>query len=112
MPDGAPTDPAKWSDVSWLGTAPGADGVAGLGDRQLAAAVTALRERVAGRPWPRVGADPSAETTTTETLHRAQSYRERLARELEATDRRIKELEDSLAHPKSAPTSSGADDGK
>ncbi|MBL9148771.1 MAG: S41 family peptidase [Phycisphaerae bacterium] len=111
MPDGAPTDPAKWSDLAWLAAAPGTDGVTGLGDRQLAAAVTALRDRVSGRPWPRVGADPSAEMTTTETLHRAQSYRERLARELEATDKRIKELEESLAKPAATPSHSASDAG-
>ncbi len=93
LPDGKPTDPARWADPAWVEAAPGDDGVAGLGDRQLAAAMRALRERIAGREWPRVGDDPGSATTASDELRRQIAYRERLAREMENVERRIGELE-------------------
>ncbi len=92
IPDGKPTDPAKWADPAWIAAAPGERGETGLGDLQLAAAVTALREKLGGGKWPRVGDDPGATATVSDELQRARGYRDRLVKELEATDKRIAEL--------------------
>lgn len=92
IPDGKPTDPAKWSDPAWIAAAPGESGETGLGDLQLAAAVTALRTQLTEGTWPRVGDDAGASATVSDELQRARGYRDRLVKELEATDKRIAEL--------------------
>jgi carboxyl-terminal processing protease len=92
IPDGMPAEPSKWSDPAWVAAAPGEKNAEGLGDLQLAAAMTALRGMLAEGQWPRVGDDPGAQATVSDELQRARSYRERLIRELEATDKRIAEL--------------------
>lgn len=92
IPDGKPTDPTKWSDAEWIAHAPGEANADGLGDLQLAAAVTSLRGLLAKGEWTRVGGEAGAEAAATDELARAQGYRQRLIRELEATDKRIAEL--------------------
>ncbi len=92
IPDGAPGDPSRWSDPAWIAATPGAAGAEGVGDLQLAGAVTALRGYLADGAWPRVGDDPGARATVSDELQRARSYRDRLIRELELTDERIAEL--------------------
>ena len=108
IPDGKPTDPAKWADPAWIAAAPGEKNEDGLGDLQLAAAVTALRGVLADGSWPRVGDDPGATATVSDELQRVRGYRERLIRELEATDKRIAELADGEANPLKGPPSGHA----
>ncbi|MDZ4832138.1 MAG: S41 family peptidase [Phycisphaerae bacterium] len=93
IPDGKPTEPAKWSNPAWIGAAPGDDGASGVGDVQLAAALTALQTKLAGAEWPRVGGDAGAQAAASDELRRAVAYRDRLERELEATEKRIGDLE-------------------
>ncbi len=97
IPGGTPTDPGRWADPEWVKSAPGEDGADGIGDPQLAAAMSALRERIAGNEWPRVGDDPGASASASDELRRARSYRERLVAEMRATEKRIGELEDVAA---------------
>jgi hypothetical protein len=92
IPDGRPTDPARWADPAWIAAAPGESAAEGLGDLQLAGAVTALRTYLADGTWPRVGDDPGEQATVSDELQRIRSYRDRLVRELELTDARIAEL--------------------
>ncbi|MFO0828545.1 MAG: S41 family peptidase [Phycisphaerales bacterium] len=93
IPDGKPTTPERWADPAWVGAAPGEDGTSGVGDLQLAGAMTALRAKLAGNEWPRIGDDAGAQSAANDELRRARAYRERLERELEATNDRIEELE-------------------
>lgn len=88
---------ARWDDPDWIAAAPGEDGTGGAGDPQLAAALRALQAHLdtggpQGGSWPRVGEDPTPDTVASDELRRQLDARERLARELEALDRRIDEL--------------------
>jgi len=98
IPGALAADPTRWADPDWISAAPGDEGTDGAGDRQLAAAMTALQAKLAGKDWPRVGDDPGATASASDELTRARTYRERLLNEIEATDKRIGELEAVVEH--------------
>jgi carboxyl-terminal processing protease len=97
VPGSAPAEPTRFADPLWLAAEPGETGADGLADPQLAAALTALQERLAGRAWPRVGEDPSNAATAGDELERARAYRKRLERELDSVATRIEDLEREAA---------------
>jgi len=53
----------------------------------------ALSDHLAGGDWPRVGDDPTPELVASGELAEQIAFRERLRRELDATEARIRELE-------------------
>ena len=83
--DDAEVEPADFADPTWVEET--------LGDPQLAAAMRALSAHLAGGDWPRVGDDPSPELVARGELAEQIAFRERLRRELDATEARIRELE-------------------
>ncbi len=95
--ESAESEPADFADPDWVENT--------LGDPQLAAAMRALTTHLAGGDWPRVGDDPSPELVARGELAEQMAFRERLRKELDATDARIRELEAKAA------TESDTDDG-
>jgi hypothetical protein len=88
---------ARWSDPDWISAPSGDDGMSGVSDPQLAAALRALQSHLdsggsRGGAWPRVGDDPTPDSLAADELRRQLEARERLARDLESLDRRIAEL--------------------
>jgi carboxyl-terminal processing protease len=73
-----------WADPHWIRET--------VRDVQLAAALDALRARVAGEDWPRVGDDSGAAPALTGELEDAIEVRNRLAEELARADARFLEL--------------------
>ncbi len=72
-------------------------------DPQLSAAIRALQDRLDGRPWPRVGDDPSVEAQRTSELAEQIDYRKRLLEELETTEAKIRDLESGVAPATESP---------
>ncbi len=84
----------KWGEASWV--------LARLRDKQLAAAVEALRSKQKSGEWPEVGGvEPQKEAAHGEA-RRLQQVRERLLREMDRVDRRLLALEDGGATPEPA----------
>ncbi|MBC01826.1 MAG: hypothetical protein CMJ34_00780 [Phycisphaerae bacterium] len=75
----------RFDDAAWIRDA--------LEDPQLAAALTALRTRLDGEEWPRVGGDPSIDIIREGELKAQRDYRDRLAEELATVERKIRDLE-------------------
>lgn len=75
----------RWSDLSWLRES--------LGDLQLAAAIGALRAKLATGEWIAVGDDSSSVTVAADELRNQIEFRRRLMQELEAVEARIARLE-------------------
>lgn len=92
LPLDQPADTSRFNDPEWIARDPGESKSEGLGDPQLAAALTALQGYLDGGVWPRVGDDPTPATVAGDELRRQEAYRTRLARELEAVERRIADL--------------------
>jgi len=82
-------DGQRWSDHAWI--------LDHLKDRQLSAAVKALRLRLAGDTWVPTGADAPAGTLELAELLREQRRYELLERELDRVARRIDTLEAASA---------------
>jgi carboxyl-terminal processing protease len=109
IPDGGPSESARWADPAWIAAPSGENGAEGLGDLQLAGALTALRTHLDEGTWPRVGDDPGTQATVSDELQRARGFRDRLLRALEETDARIAELaEYEASSPRSDLSGGGA----
>lgn len=79
----------NWGEASWV--------LARLKDKQLAAAVEALRAKQTTGEWPEVGGvEPKQEAVHGEA-RRLEQVRERLLREMERVDRRLAALEEAGA---------------
>ena len=91
----------RFDDPEWIDST--------LNDPQLAAAVTALRAKIAGEEWPRVGADPSAAAVLTGELKTQTAYRDRLREELASVEERIQELESGADDAGTTEPESGTD---
>lgn len=87
--------PPRFDDPEWIEST--------LNDPQLAAAVTALRAKIEGKDWPRVGEDPSPEAVLAGELKTQTAYRDRLREELASVEERIEELESSPADDEPEP---------
>lgn len=90
---GGGEDEPRWSDPDWIETS--------LKDKQLAAAVRAMRERLASGQWKPVSeavasAEDQAEQVSSTELRNLQLGRERMLRELARIERRIETLESTL----------------
>jgi hypothetical protein len=104
-------NPPRPDDPAWIAKGgPVDDPASGLGDRQLAAAVTALRAKVDTGTWPeRVdGSDEDGvqAAAVDDELLETVAYRERLERELATVEERIRNLEaarDRAANPAPEP---------
>ena len=83
----------RWGDSAWLRES--------LGDLQLAAAIEALKARLAGGDWIAVGDDSSEITVAADELRNQIEFRRRLLRELESVEARIARLEGRAAPPES-----------
>ncbi len=75
-----------WADPEWI--------LATLKDKQLSAAVAAIRGVLSDGQWPVVGEEPTAETLQMAALRAEERRYELLARELERSQRRIDALTD------------------
>jgi carboxyl-terminal processing protease len=106
---GGPVDPAnppRFDDPAWIarGGSP-SDPASGLGDRQLAAAVVALRAKLDSGAWPERVDESDGEgaqaAAVDDELLETLAYRERLERELTGVEERIRSLE--AARERAAP---------
>jgi len=93
-----PANPPRPDDPAWIARGgPADDPASGLGDRQLAAAVTALRARIDSGEWPASvdgsDADGVQAAAVDDELLETVAYRERLERELRTVEERIRSLE-------------------
>ena len=92
----APTGPdaPQWNNPDWILTH--------LKDKQLAAAVDAIRLRLDSGDWTPTGETRPPESIAQAELNRLQQSRERITRELARVDRRIDTLSRGVAVPKNA----------
>lgn len=92
-------DAPRWADPDWIETS--------LKDKQLALAVRAMHDRIAGGEWKPVSDEIPPEqqpgTITATELRNLELGRERMLRELARIDRRIETLESTLAGDEVAP---------
>ncbi len=90
----AADDGSQWDKPEWILTH--------LKDKQLAAAVGALRTRLDQGKWVPVGDTAAPESLAQGELRRLQQARERLAREVSRTDKRIETLSKGVNPGKTA----------
>ena len=82
--DGSGEEP-RFADPEWIRES--------MADPQLAAAMDALKARLAGEAWPSVGGSPSNDQVRAGELKAQRSYRDRLQEELATVERKILDLE-------------------
>ncbi|HMN95434.1 MAG TPA: S41 family peptidase [Phycisphaerales bacterium] len=93
--DAAEEDRARWDDPAWIESA--------LSDRQLAAALTALRHRIDHGAFVAVGEGAGDDASRRDELERARSRRARLMEQLAEIDRMLSSMEAAEAPSSAAP---------
>lgn len=78
-------DTQRCADAQWIEE--------NLMDPQLAAALTAVQARVDGKDWPQVGGENPTQVAFDESLQRTIENRNRLQREVQRLEKRIRELQ-------------------
>jgi carboxyl-terminal processing protease len=106
-----PANPPRPDDPAWIARGgPVEDPASGLGDPQLAAAVTALRAKIDSGEWPaRIdGSDEDGlqAAAVDDELLESIAYRERLEREMKTVEERIRDLEKARDEATAAPAGS------
>ena len=91
----------RFDDAEWIRES--------LEDPQLAAAMDALKARLDGQEWPKVGGDPSNEIVREGELKAQRSYRERLQEELATVEQKIRDLESGQAPESDPEAETGSD---
>jgi carboxyl-terminal processing protease len=82
-PDG-PGDPASFDDPQWIGTT--------LKDTQLAAALRALRAKLAGQPWPELTDEDAAQVAVEQRIDAQTRLRRAVMEQLNAVESNLQEL--------------------
>lgn len=88
---GAPDESSQWDDTAWI--------LEHFKDKQLSAAIKALRGVLETEQWPVVGEDPEAGTLNLAAYKQEERRYDLLVRELARTTRRMEALEASATGP-------------